>query len=116
MEKFGFSLSKARVIDYDRNDRRIAEYILEHEPSFRACIECGACAATCTAGSFTEFSLREFNILVKRGENDRIVNRLKDVCFAGKCHACLSARVNTKECDFLAQKLSEYCGYEFELL
>lgn len=113
MEKFGFSLSKARVIDYDRNDRRIAEYILEHEPSFRACIECGACAATCTAGSFTEFSLREFNILVKRGENDRIVNRLKRCMFCGKCMLVCPRGVNTRNVIFLARKaFRSIGGYE----
>lgn len=33
MEKFGFSLSKARVINYDANDRGIVRYIIEREPS-----------------------------------------------------------------------------------
>ena len=54
MEKFGFALSKARVIDFDANDRSIADYILEREPSLRSlCIECGGCSATCTTGNFT---------------------------------------------------------------
>ena len=35
MEKFGFSLSKARVINYDANDRGIVRYIIEREPSLK---------------------------------------------------------------------------------
>ena len=35
MDKFGFAISKGRQIDYDSNNRGIAEYIYENEPSFR---------------------------------------------------------------------------------
>jgi len=49
MDKFGFTLVKGRRIDYDSNDRSIAEYVSAHEPSFRICIECGCCAYTCPA-------------------------------------------------------------------
>ena len=77
MEKFGFTISKGRQIDYDSNDHSIAEYIYEREPSFRLCIECGGCSATCTTGNFTDFSLREIHILIKRGENDHILKSLK---------------------------------------
>jgi heterodisulfide reductase subunit C len=57
MDKFGFTISTGRQIDYESNDRRIAEYIFDREPSFRLCIECGGCSATCTTGNFTGFSL-----------------------------------------------------------
>ncbi len=113
MDKFGFTLSKARVIDYDKNDRSIAEYILKHEPSLRACIECGACTATCTAGNFTEFSLREFNILVKRGENDKILHKLKRCMLCGKCVLVCPRGVNTRNVIFLARKaFRSIGGYE----
>ena len=79
MEKFGFSLQKARVINYDTNDRSIVEYVLEREPSLNLCIECGCCTATCTTGNFTGFSLREMNILMKRGENKEVRNKIKQV-------------------------------------
>jgi hypothetical protein len=35
MGQFGFTISKGRQIDYDSNDRRIADYIYEREPGFR---------------------------------------------------------------------------------
>ncbi len=114
MEKFGFTLSKPRVIDYDRNDRRIADYIIRHEPSFRACIECGTCAATCTAGDFTEFSLREFNVLVKRGETEKLQIKLKRCMLCGKCSLVCPRGVNTRNVIFLAKKaFSSSEVYEF---
>jgi heterodisulfide reductase subunit C len=104
MEKFGFTLSKGRVINYDSNDRSIADYILEMEPSFRLCIECGACAATCTAGKFTEFSLREFNILMKRGENDQVREHIRKCMFCGKCSLVCPRGVNTRNVIVLAKQ------------
>ena len=77
MERFGFAISKGRQIDYDANSRHIAGYISEREPSFRVCIECGCCAATCTTGNFTSFSLRELHILLKRGENESVRENIK---------------------------------------
>src|SRR3989304_2729313 len=77
MEKFGYTISKIRQIDYDSNDRSIADYIASGEPSFLKCIECGCCSATCTTGNFTRFSLRELNILIKRGENTQVRNNIR---------------------------------------
>ncbi|HUV00892.1 MAG TPA: 4Fe-4S dicluster domain-containing protein [Bacteroidales bacterium] len=112
MEKFGFTLSKARVIDYDANDRRIADYILENEPSFGLCIECGCCSATCTTANFTRFSLREFNILMKRGENEEVRNNIKKCMLCGKCALVCPRGVNTRNVLVLAkqafQKFNNY--------
>ena len=98
MEKFGFTLSKARVIDYDANDRRIVDFILEREPSLKACIECGCCTATCTTGNFTGFSLREIHVLLKRGENDQVREKNKKMHALRKMLTCLSKRCKYKEC------------------
>jgi heterodisulfide reductase subunit C len=114
MDKFGFTLSKARVIDYDANDRTIADYIIEREPSFRSCIECGACAATCTTGNFTEFSLREMNILIKRGENDKVRNKIRKCMLCGKCSLVCPRGVNTRNVVFVAREaFKKMNGYEF---
>lgn len=99
---FGFSLSKGRQINYDSNDRSVAEYILEKEPTFRLCIECGCCSATCTTGSFTKFSLREMNILMKRGENDYVRKNIKKCMLCGKCTLVCPRGVNTRNVVSLA--------------
>jgi len=104
MEKFGFTLLKERHIDYSNNDRSIAEYISEREPSFRVCIECGCCSATCTTGSFTRFSLRELQILLKRGENESVRHQIKKCMLCGKCTLVCPRGVNTRNIIMLAKE------------
>ncbi|HEX2968245.1 MAG TPA: 4Fe-4S dicluster domain-containing protein [Bacteroidales bacterium] len=104
MNKFGFTISKGRQIEFDSNDRSIAEYILFHEPSYRLCIECGGCAATCTTGNFTPFSLREMNILLKRGENDSVKKNISRCMLCGKCSLVCPRGVNTRNVITLAMQ------------
>ncbi|MBP1665548.1 MAG: hypothetical protein H6Q23_408 [Bacteroidetes bacterium] len=104
MEKFGFSISKGRQIDWDSNDRRIADYIREREPSFKSCIACGGCSATCTSGNFTHFSLRELNILLHRGENTKPGNDIRKCMLCGKCSLVCPRGVNTRNVVFLAKQ------------
>lgn len=104
MENFGFTILKGRQIDYDANDRSIAEYIYEREPSFGLCIECGCCSATCTTGIFTRFSLRELQILLKRGENDDVRENIKKCMLCGKCTLVCPRGVNTRNVITLAKE------------
>jgi heterodisulfide reductase subunit C len=104
MDKFGFDISKGRQIDYNANDRSIAEYISEREPSFRLCIECGCCSATCTTGNFTRFSLRELQILLKRGENEQVDENIKKCMLCGKCTLVCPRGVNTRNVVMLARE------------
>jgi heterodisulfide reductase subunit C len=104
MGKFGYTISKGRQIDYDSNDRSIAEYIHKNEPSFRLCIECGGCSATCTTGNLTRFSLRELHILIKRGENDKVPMSLRKCMLCGKCILVCPRGVNTRNIVVLAKQ------------
>ncbi len=104
MEKFGFSILKGRRIDYDANDKSIAEYISAREPSFRTCIECGCCSATCTTGNFTPFSLRELQILLKRGENEIVKEKIDKCMLCGKCILVCPRGVNTRNVIALARE------------
>jgi heterodisulfide reductase subunit C len=104
MSIFGFTISKARIIDYDANDRSIAEYIADREPSFRVCIECGCCSATCTTGNFTRFSLRELQIFLKRGENDLARDNIRKCMLCGKCILVCPRGVNTRNVVTLARE------------
>jgi heterodisulfide reductase subunit C len=103
MEKFGYTISQGRQIDYEANDRRIADYIFEREPSFRRCIECGGCSATCTTGSLTKFSLRDLHILIKRGENEKVRENIKKCMLCGKCTLVCPRGVNTRNIVTLAK-------------
>ena len=104
MEKYGYAISAGRQIDYESNDRRIAEYIFENEPSFRSCIECGCCSATCTTGNFTNFSLRELHILIKRGENEQVRNSIRKCMLCGKCTLVCPRGVNTRNIVMLTRQ------------
>jgi len=104
MKGFGFSSIKPRVIDYDRNNRTVSEYILEREPSFSLCIACGACAATCSAANFTEMSLRKLNIFLKRGENDEVRRIMNRCMLCGKCTLVCPRGVNTRNVIFITQQ------------
>ncbi len=104
MGNFGFTITKGRQIDYDSNDRSIAEYIYDNEPSFRLCIECGCCSATCTTGNLTKFSLRELQILIKRGENEHVQEDIKKCMLCGKCILVCPRGVNTRNVITLAKE------------
>lgn len=103
-DKFGFSISTGRQIDYDINRREVADYIFEREPSFRQCMECGGCSATCTTGNLTAFSLRELFILIKRGETTGVNLKLKKCMLCGKCTLVCPRGVNTRNIITLAKK------------
>jgi heterodisulfide reductase subunit C len=112
MDKFGFTLSRARVIDYDSNDRGIVDFILEKEPSLRLCIECGGCSATCSTGNYIRFSPRELFILLKRGENEQVRNVIRHCMLCGKCSLVCPRGVNTRNVIFLAkQAFQKMNGY-----
>lgn len=101
---FGFKILKQRVINYDTNDKSIAAFIAAREPSFNYCMECGCCAATCTAGNFTHFSLREINIFIKRGENDAVRSIINKCMLCGKCTLVCPRGVNTRNILLLAKE------------
>jgi heterodisulfide reductase subunit C len=104
INRFGFAITSGRQIDYDSNNREVAEYLFENEPSFRRCIECGGCSATCTSGNFTGLSLRELFIFIKRGENSRVLKSLQKCMLCGKCTLVCPRGVNTRNIIVLAKK------------
>ena len=60
---FGYTISKPRAIDIDRNNLRKSDEILHEMPELQACIGCGACTAVCTAGNLTEFNFRTVHVV-----------------------------------------------------
>ena len=68
MVNFGFSISRPRAIDLDRNNLRKSNEIISEMPELQACIGCGSCTASCTAGNLTEFNFRNVHTLGRRGE------------------------------------------------
>jgi len=96
MMNFGYQINPSSKIDLDRASRHIAVQVLRHEPSFASCIGCGACVATCSAGRFTTFSLRQLRLMVIRGQTDNVHTEAEKCMLCGKCRMICPRGVNTR--------------------
>ena len=96
MVNFGFTISVTRAVEYDKNDKGCAEYVTLRVPSSSACIGCGGCSATCTAGNLTEFNIRKIQMLMKRGENQLYKEQLHKCMLCGKCLTVCPRGVDTR--------------------
>lgn len=109
MAIWGYSITEARAINYDKNDKTFSAYLTEKTPSTRLCIGCGGCTATCTAGNLTDFNIRKLQMLVKRGENDAARQNLQKCMLCGKCLLVCPRGVDTRKMimtmlEFLSRK------------
>mgnify|MGYP001031832041 FL=1 len=105
MNFWGYSISEARVVNYDKNDKAFASYLAQKAPSSKLCIGCGGCTATCTAGNLTEFNIRKLQMLVKRGENEEARKSLYKCMLCGKCLLVCPRGVDTRK---MILAMSEY--------
>ncbi len=96
MPDFGYTISKQRVVDLDKNEFSLAGKIRESEESFKLCIGCGTCTSTCTAGNFTPFNLRKIMLQINRGETAQIRQELGKCMLCGKCLLICPRGVNTR--------------------
>lgn len=85
MNEFGFKLISPRTVDFDQFDGRLLTEVLEQEPSFRTCLSCGGCTATCNAGNLIDFNVRKLNLLLRRGEIAGLAKEIDKCMLCGKC-------------------------------
>lgn len=82
MKEFGYTITaKQRTIDYDQFNGRLLNEILLMEPSFKVCLSCGGCTATCSAGDLVNFNIRRMNLLLRRGETVELESEIQNACF-----------------------------------
>ena len=93
---FGYSISKPRAIDIDRNNLRKSDEILREMPELQTCIGCGSCTAVCTAGNLTEFNFRKVHTLVRRGEYQGAYEEMNKCMLCGKCRLVCPRGINTR--------------------
>ncbi|MDR2894230.1 MAG: 4Fe-4S dicluster domain-containing protein [Alistipes sp.] len=106
---FGYSISAARSVDLDRNDLVPVREIADEMAEFRACIACGACTATCTAGNLTSFNFRMVHTLVRRGEYAGAYRELSKCMLCGKCRLVCPRGIDTRGVVMLIKrKLGDY--------
>ncbi len=109
MVNWGYSISKPRAINMDKNDMMPSERIVRAMPELEACIACGACAATCTAGNLTDFNLRRVHTLVRRGEYQGAYAEMNKCMLCGKCRLQCPRGINTRQVVMLIKReLSDY--------
>ncbi len=103
---FGYTISCDRQIDFDKLSRSMYLEVKKAEPSVDACISCGTCAATCTAGQFTDFSLRKFILLLRRGDSLSVIQSIDKCMLCGKCQLVCPMGVNTRGLIYSIQVIS----------
>ena len=96
MINFGFSISRPRVIDIDRNNLNKSKEIIAEMPELQPCIGCGSCTASCTAGNLTDFNFRKVHTLVRRGEYQGAYKEMNKGMLCGKCRLLCPRGINTR--------------------
>ena len=93
---FGYTISKPRAINLDRNHIDRSNELLAEMPELQTCIGCGTCTAVCTAGNLTSFNFRRLHTLVRRGEFQGIREELDKCMLCGKCRLACPRGINTR--------------------
>lgn len=96
MINFGYTISRPRAIDMDKNDLIISEQLMKAMPDLQSCIACGGCTATCTAGNLTPFNFRKVHTLVRRGEYEGAHEEMNKCMLCGKCRLACPRGINTR--------------------
>ena len=95
MSAFGFNISRTRSIDLD-DDKTILKELETVVASFKRCIICGNCTATCSAGKFTDFNIRKIHSSFRRGLYSNLSQELKSCMLCGKCTLVCPRGVNLR--------------------
>jgi heterodisulfide reductase subunit C len=104
MINWGFSISQPRAINLDKNDMGPSRRLRQAMPELEACIACGACTATCTAGALTQFNFRRVHTLVRRGEYRGAYAEMNKCMMCGKCRLQCPRGINTRGVAMLIKK------------
>jgi heterodisulfide reductase subunit C len=104
MVNFGYSTLPVHILDLDTINQDLASQLSIDEPSFRLCIACGSCAATCTAGKFTNFNFREMCHSIRLGESKKAITESEKCMMCGKCTLACPRNVNTRNIIRLVRK------------
>ncbi len=107
MVNFGYTPLPTHIHDMDKASLTLADSISFEDASFNLCIACGSCTATCTAGSFTNFSFRQMCHQIKRGESKQAIAESEKCMLCGKCTLACPRNVNTRNIIRLVRKANQ---------
>ena len=94
----------SKQINFDTLDTRLLSYVLNHEPSFKTCLSCGGCTATCSAGKLTDFNIRRIGLMLRRGNIDGLSSEISKCMFCGKCTLVCPRDINIRNVVLLIKK------------
>ena len=96
MADFGFIISKPQSIDTNDMDVNRLQALEDKVPSFRLCINCGACTATCSAGQFGSFNIRRIHNLYRWDQRKGLEKEMQKCMLCGKCTLVCPRGVNLR--------------------
>ena len=96
MADFGFSISKPQSIDTNDMDVGRLQALEAKVPSFKRCINCGACTATCSACQFGSFNIRRIHNLYRWDQRKGLEKELQQCMLCGKCTLVCPRGVNLR--------------------
>jgi heterodisulfide reductase subunit C len=96
MNKFGYSLSRASVINLDNADKIKFKELIDLEPDVLKCMACGSCVSSCSAVNFTNTSLRSAILSLQNGLPEKAFEYLKGCMLCGKCTMICPRGINTR--------------------
>ncbi|MBQ3851582.1 MAG: 4Fe-4S dicluster domain-containing protein [Bacteroidales bacterium] len=96
MENFGFSLKKSRTVNLVHADMQKFDQLIAAVPSYKRCIGCGGCTASCSARQFTDFDIRKVHCYFSRGQYDQLEQELQKCMLCGKCTLVCPRGVNLR--------------------
>jgi heterodisulfide reductase subunit C len=96
MNKFGYNINHDNQIDFDQIDHSLAELIEKNEPSFRICVQCGSCVASCSSAYYTKFNFRRLCNFIRLGITEDIQQEISKCMLCGKCRLVCPRGVNTR--------------------
>lgn len=96
MNKFGFSISQGRQINFDDINNEKLDKLLELVPSYKWCIGCGGCTASCSAAAFTDYNIRRIHTAFQRAQYNGLDDKLNSCMLCGKCLLVCPRGVNLR--------------------
>jgi Heterodisulfide reductase, subunit C len=96
MKPFGFKIATTRIINVSNEPIDLLTPIIAQVPSYKRCMNCGGCTATCSAASFTQFDIRKVHNLYRWGQTSELANELNKCMLCGKCTLVCPRGVNLR--------------------
>lgn len=97
MINWNYKTLPTRHIDLNKGDYTKSVAIFTEDPRLRACIGCGGCTGSCTAGAMTDFNFRKLHTLIRRGEYTNVITQIDKCMMCGKCSIICPRGINTRK-------------------